>query len=444
MMKTRRINNTPVITSFKIQHLTFKILPVTERLLQFIWQFQYFTKSELATTAGEIIQVIIPGQWNSNQGPDFTNAKIRVGNTLWAGSIELHIHTSDWKRHRHQDDKNYRNVILHVVWKDDGIADTIPVLELKTRVPKLLLQRYEQLMNSAAFIPCEKSIPAVNDITWKSWKERLIAERLLRKSKIVGEYLAQNNFHWEETFWWLLARNFGMKVNADAFEAMARSISLRILAKHRTQLQQVEALIFGQTGILEKKFREKYPGLLQREYNFLKEKYGLLPIFQPLHFLRMRPGNFPTVRLAELATLIYGSVHLFSTLKDALSLKEARSLFQVTASDYWHHHYRFDEKAIFKKKKPGAEMIDNIMINTVVPVLFAYGNYHDEIKYKEKALEWLEKTSAENNSIIRRFQQSGIETNNAFDSQSLIELKNEYCNKKRCLDCAVGNWLLKS
>lgn len=421
---------------------------ITERLLQFIWQFQYFNKSELTTTTGEPVQIIFPGQYNTNQGPDFSDAKIKIGKTTWAGTAELHIKTSDWKKHNHQGDKNYDNVILHVVWEEDTAPDevayNIPVLELKNRVSKILLQRYEELMNSSSFIPCEKSIHSVRDITWKSWKDRLLAERLMRKAKTAETFLQQTNYHWEETFWWMLARNFGMKVNADAFEAMARSIPVNVLAKHKSQIHQLEALLFGQAGLLDGKFAEDYPKLLQREYKFLKEKYKLKPIHQPVHFLRMRPGNFPTIRLAQLAALISESAHLFSKIKEAKTVKELSNWFDVTANDYWHYHYRFDETAAFKKKKLGAAMIDNIIINTIAPVLFAYGSYHDEQKYKEKALKWLEQTAAESNSITKGFQQLGIENKNAFDSQALIELKNEYCNKKRCLDCGVGNAILKT
>lgn len=437
---------------------------MTERLLQFIWQFQYFNKNELTTAEGEVVQVIVPGQHNINQGPDFSNSKILIGNTTWAGTIELHIKTSDWIKHKHQKDKNYNNVILHVVWEDDGsrsglqnsvpvqernrvpLTDQpiVPVIELQSRVSKLLLQRYEELMLSTAFIPCEKSIHSVRDITWRSWKERLLIERLLRKAGIVETYLQQNNYHWEETFWWMLARNFGMKVNAEAFEAIARSIPLSILAKHKNQIHQLEALILGQAGLLKESFEEDYPKLLQKEYKFLQSKYNLQPIQLPLFSLRMRPGNFPAIRLAELAMLVNESAHLFSKIKEAVSAKEIKQFFEVTANDYWHYHYQFDEASAFRKKRTGTSMIDNIIINTVAPVLFAYGSYHTENKYKDKALQCLEEIAAEKNLITRGFEQLNIENKNAWDSQALIELKNEYCNKKRCLECSVGNSILKN
>lgn len=417
---------------------------MTERLLQFIWQFQYFNKTGLTTSSGEDLLIIYPGQLNTNQGPDFINAKISIDNTVWAGSIELHIKTSEWYRHQHTKDENYKNVILHVVWENDRQeTGSIPCLELKTRIAKLLLKRYEELMGSSTFVPCAESILNVKEIIWKGWKERLLAERLIRKAALIENYLRENNYHWEETFWWLLARNFGMKVNADAFEAIARSISVKLLAKSKNSIHQLEALLTGQAGLLDNDFEEEYPKLLKREYKFLVQKHDLKPISIPLFFLRMRPGNFPTIRLAQLAMLVHTSAHLFSRIKEASSVKEVREWFDITANDYWHYHYRFGELSSYKKKKPGSNMIDSIIINTVVPVLFAYGNHKNEKQYTEKALKWLEDIPAEKNTITSGFSALKISNKKAWDSQALIELKNEYCNKKRCLDCSVGNAILK-
>ena len=417
---------------------------MTERLLQFIWQFQYFNKGELQTTTGEEIQIIFPGTYNTNQGPDFNDAKIMIGKTTWAGNVELHMLSSDWKRHNHQNDKNYNNVILHVVWDDDFPNYNIPVLKLKNRVAKILLQRYEELMNTKGFIPCEKNISSIKQIVLHSWKERLLAERLIRKSAIIETFLSQNNHHWEETFWWLLARNFGIKINADAFEAMARSIPVSILAKHKSQIHQLEALLMGQANLLNEKFTDDYPVMLQKEYEFYKGKYKLKPGTISPYFLRMRPGNFPTIRLAQLAMLVHHSEHLFSKVKETNSLKDLKKWLDVTANDYWHYHYRFDEASLFKKKNLGDAMMDNILINTICTMLFAYGHFHKEQKYKDKSLQWLEEITAESNSITKGFQQFDLQNKNARDSQALIELKNEYCNKRRCLDCAVGNALLKT
>ena len=425
---------------------------MTERLLQFLWQFQYFNRNDLTTSAGDSVQVIHPGQYNKNQGPDFSNAKIMIGETTWAGNVEIHFKTSDWKRHGHHKDQHYNNVILHVVWEDDSNGDhqLIPLIQLKERVPKILLHRYNDLMNAASFIPCERSIQTFPSINRKSWEERLLAERLMRKAKAVEVLLLQSNDHWEEVCWWLLARNFGIKVNADAFEAMARSIPINLIAKHKSNLFQLEALMMGQAGLLDQRFiqrdlfgKEEYPYLIQREYRFFQKKYNLhiVPI-QP-QFLRMRPRNFPTIRLAQLAVLVHQSEHLFSIITESASIEEIRKQFDMAAGGFWDNHYRFNETSPVKTKKLGSGMVNNIIINTIVPVLFAYGNYQGNDDYKQKALQWLEETEAENNSIIHHFEKIDIESANAFESQALLELKTQYCEKKRCLECAVGNWLLK-
>lgn len=417
---------------------------MTERLLQFIWQFQYFNNGELRTTAGEELQIIFPGTYNTDQGPDFSGAKIRIGKTIWAGHVELHLRASDWNKHNHQNDKNYNNVILHVVWENDFPNYNIPVLSLENRIATTLLQRYEQLMTAKGFIPCENGISSVKPIILQSWTERLLAERLTRRSALVKSFLDQNNQHWEETFWWLLARNFGTRINADAFEAMARSIPISILAKHKNQIHQIEALLMGQANLLEEKFNEAYPEMLRREYEFYKNKYKIKKHNYSTYFLRMRPGNFPTIRLAQLAMLIHQSEHLFSKIKETNSVKDVKKRLDVTANDYWHYHYRFNDPSSFKKKNLGAAMVDNILINTVCTVLFAYGHFQNEQKYKDRAINWLEEITSESNSITKGFQALGIANKNAHDSQALIELKNEYCNKKRCLECAIGNALLKS
>ena len=248
----------------------------------------------------------------------------------------------------------------------------------------------------------------------------------------------------EETFWWLLAKNFGITLNSAAFERISQSVSISILAKHKDQIHQLEALLFGQAGLLENDFTDDYPILLQKEYRFLKKKYNLQQIEGSLIFLRMRPSNFPTVRLAQLAMLINKSLHLFSKIKEGKDVKSIKQLLEVTANDYWHYHYVFDETSAFKKKKLGEQMIENILINTVIPILFAYGHYHQENMYKDKALQWLENITAEKNSISNGFASLHVDNKTAFDSQALIQLKNEYCNKKRCLDCSVGNKLLRN
>jgi hypothetical protein len=417
---------------------------MTEKLLQYIWQFQYFNTRNLRTSAGEKIQIIQKGMYNTNQGPDFLNARIRIEDTEWAGSIEIHIKSSEWHTHQHSGDANYKNVILHVVWQHDLKQElAFPTIELQSLVSSVLLNRYEGLMQNAQYIPCQQQVGQVPEITILSWKERLVVERLQQRSIYIENLLSQNKNHWEETFWWLLAKNFGIRINADAFEKIARSVPIKLLAKHKNQLHQLEALLMGQAALLDKKFEEDYPNMLRKEYVFLQKKYRLNKAHAPLYFLRMRPANFPTIRLAQLAMLIHQSLHLFAKVKETDTIKHIRELLSLTANDYWHYHYSFDEPTAFKKKKLGRQMIDNILINTVVPMLYAYGYLNSNELFKVKALRWLEEIAAEQNSITRGFELLNISNKNAFDSQALIQLKNEYCNYKRCLDCAVGNSILK-
>lgn len=421
---------------------------MNENLLQFIWQFQYFHKNNLSTTEGVSLSVLQQGQHNLNQGPDFKEAKIKLANTIWAGNIELHINASEWFLHHHEEDKNYANIILHVVWNNDkpvhdANGNLLPTLELKSHVSKIMLQHYGLLMQAKGFVACEKFLPALNRVSWLAWKERLAAERLQRKAGIILDNLKQANNHWEEVFWWMLARNFGMKVNADAFEQMAKSIAVNILAKHKYQLNQLEAVLLGQAGLLNGEFKEDYPRLLQREYYFIATKHGLKPLHKAPDFLRMRPANFPTVRLAQLAALVQQSTHLFSKILEIKELNTLRKLLNVTANDYWHYHYRFDEALDYHPKNLGHVMTDNIIINTIVPVLFAYGMAHNTQQWKELAIQHLAQLSPEQNSITKAWRQLKVANDNALDSQALIELKNNYCQQKLCLQCAVGNKLLK-
>jgi hypothetical protein len=418
---------------------------MTEKLLQFIWQFQYFNRTNLQTTDGETTTIIFPGKLNTNQGPDFLDAKIKIGSTLLAGSVELHLKTSDWNRHRHSQDANYNNVILHVVLQHDNVfQNAMPVLDLGGRIPSLLLDRYTLLMNEAAFIPCATTLAQTRALTWFSWKERLVAERLTRKAKAVFQQLERTGNHWEETFWRLLARNFGIKVNAEAFEELAQTVPINILAKLRSSIHQLEALLLGQANLLNDEPKDEYTALLQREYRFLKTKWALTPIKSPIHFLRMRPGNFPTVRLAQLAMLVHTSSHLFSKVLEEGDLGNVKKGFQVTANDYWHYHYRPGQPSAYKPKNLGSSMADNIIINTLVPTLFAYGLHYSQEPHKEKAIRWLQELAAESNAVTDNFVQLSVSNRSAYDSQALLELKHAYCDERRCLQCAVGNTLLKA
>lgn len=417
---------------------------MTERLLQYIWQFRYFSSSMLHTTTRQVLQIINPGTYNTNQGPDFLNAKIKVDGTIWAGSVELHIRTSEWLVHKHSQDSNYNNVILHVVWINDMEPQLpFPALELQHIVPKLLLDKYNNLMHGTKLIPCENQLRNIESINLLAWKTRLLSERLQTKTIQVENFLKLNKMNWEETCWWMLARNLGAKVNSDAFEKIARSIPLNLLGKHRHQFIQLEAILMGQAGLLNKPFEEDYPAMLQKEFIFLQHKYKLKNPHAPLYLLRMRPANFPTIRLSQLANLIYNNDHLFSKFSEATGISSIEKILSVSANDYWHYHYLFDVPTSFKIKNTGKHMIRNIMINTVVPMIHAYGQVYNNEKYINKAIQWLTDLPAEENNITAAFKKMGIDNKSAYDSQALIQLKHFYCDQKRCLQCAIGNSILK-
>lgn len=417
---------------------------MNERLLQFIWQHQYFNTNELLTTEGDTIHILHPGHYNKNQGPDFSDARIRIGNTLMAGTVELHVFTSHWVQHGHSEDDNYGNVVLHVVWQNDleSGGPSIPMLVLEPRIPASLLQQYKDWLDKGSFIPCEKQWQTAPFPDWKQWKERLLEKRMLRKEERIQKFLEECNLHWEESFWWLLARHLGDPVNADSFEAVARSLPLKILARHRNQIHQLEALLLGQAGLLQEDFEEAYPSLLKKEYTFLAKKYKLKPVPWPVLFLRMRPGNFPTIRLAQVAILLHTAGSLFTQLRDCETIAEIKALLDITANDYWHYHYRFGEPGKFSIKKLGEEMIRSIIINVICPILITYSKHNDEPAYSQKAFQWLEMLPAENNSIVRKFESIGAHARSAADTQALLELKSQYCDHRHCLDCAIGNFLL--
>ncbi|TDH26528.1 DUF2851 family protein [Segetibacter sp. 3557_3] len=422
---------------------------MTERLLQFIWQFQYFNTSALVTEQGEQLHVIHQGNHNTDQGPDFLNGKLLISGTTWIGNIELHIKSSDWHTHGHTNDSNYSNIILHVVWEHDAeVTDAhgavLPTLCLGSRVPRVLLARYEGLMFSPGFVASQPHLPAIAPLAWVAWKERLVVERLQRKASGVINLLKAANNHWEEVFWWMLARSFGAKVNTEIFESMARSIPVNILGRHKNQIHQLEGLLLGQAGLLNDKLEGDYQQLLQREYRFLKNKYQLQPTTKKPFFLRMRPANFPTLRLAQLAMIIHQSLHLFAQIREAETLSQVCKLLEVTPNDFWHYHYTIDDGQDYRHKPIGKQMIQNIIINGIIPVLFAYGSHTKEESYKLKAVAWLAELPPEQNEVVKKWAQNGVSNANALESQALIELKNMYCDPKRCLECAVGTAILKT
>ena len=422
---------------------------MNERLLQFIWQFQYFNHASLATDDEKPLQIIHAGTLNSNQGPDFHEGRIRLDDKLWVGNIELHVNASEWHQHHHSSDKNYDNIILHVVWHNDADirypnGETIPVLELQSLVPKILLQRFDDLMYTNDAISCSNSLPVLNDVTWTSWKERLLVERLQERSETIAAWLGQENEHWEEVFWRCLARAFGMKVNADVFEQIAQALPVNLLARHKHQIHQLEALLLGQGNLLSSSFDDDYPVMLQKEYKFLAKKYGLKAINKLPDFLRMRPHNFPTIRLAQLAMLVHQSSHLFSKIKTAEHPNEVFQWFDISANDFWRYHYTLFEETAYHSASPGRTFIQHVVINAIIPMFFSYGHIRREQSWKDKAISWFLQLAPEENVITKKWKAHGIENKTAFDSQALIQLKKNYCDRKRCLECAIGAKLLRA
>lgn len=423
---------------------------MTESFLHYLWQFQYLDKKDLVTTAGEHIEVFHPGIKNSHSGPDFSNARVRIGQLEWRGSVEIHINASGWHAHHHDDDPAYENVILHVVWEDDKPIvrldnSPMPTLELKKRIDLNLWDRYRRLFASAESVPCAKSWPSVDDFIKHAMLDRVLVQRLETKAIAATELLEHVQGDWEETCYQLLFRNFGFKVNNDPFLQLAQGLPYNIIRKHINNPLQVEALMFGLAGFLEKVKEDEYSNLLKREYNLFQKKYGLEK--KQMHksqwrFLRLRPANFPTVRLAQLASLIVSRNQLFSAILDTENYKEFYSWLNVAQSEYWKSHYQFGKKS---ESVPslGKSSVQNIIINTIVPLLAAYSLTHDDQRYMDRAVGLLQHIPAEKNTIIKRWQELGYTVKTAFDSQALIELHNSFCMKRRCLECNVGASLIR-
>ncbi len=417
---------------------------MNERLFQYIWQHQLYQCRDMTLDNGEPVEILFAGIYNENQGPDFLEAKVRIGAATWMGQVELHIKASDWFRHSHQDDVNYDNVILHVVWENDlPVMEGLPTLVLQDRVANTLVTRYEKLMQDRSFIPCQQLLLKEQGFAYEDFFKTLLEQRFERKAHDLTLQLKQNNFYWEELLWWQVSRAFGGHINADAFEEIARSIRLNILLRHKQQIHQLEGMLLGQSGLLEGPFEDDYIVLLKKEYVFLRKKYHLDPIKNKLHFLRMRPISFPTVRLAQLAMLLYNRGISFNYFRSHHDVIDAAAWFEVTANDFWHYHYTLEEKGSFQPKSTGRALCQNIMINAVIPLLWCYGQFYRDEKLKQQCYDWLRQLPAESNKVTRGFGQLGIKPVNAWDTQSLIELKKHYCDERRCLECEIGKNLLK-
>lgn len=421
-----------------------------EEFLHFIWENKLYHTHKLHTAKGESLEIINPGYRNSDSGPDFFNARIKIDGTLWAGNIEIHSRASDWYRHHHTDDKAYSNVILHVVEQADRPImreNQTEIATLEIKWPDRLTRNYKSLLEARTWICCQNDFYKVDPIMLRLGFNRLMIERLEDKTGEITTRLERNSNNWNESFYQMLARMFGFNVNAAPFELLARVVPERLLAKHRNSIFQLEALLFGASGLLhEELFGDQYFMDLRNEFGFLSKKYKTSMVEPHLwKFMRMRPVNFPTIRISQLAALTYRSQGLFAKIIDCQNLNDLRKLFKVKASDYWESHYRFNRTAPRSfPKELGESSVNTLIINVVVPFLFIYGEKQNQNHLKNRALSLLEELPPENNSIIRNWESLGVNARSAFETQALLQLKNKHCIKKNCLNCVIGNKLVKS
>ncbi|RVT77674.1 DUF2851 family protein [Flavobacterium sufflavum] len=419
-----------------------------EDFLHYLWRFKKFDTLHLKTSNGQEITIINVGQYLEQAGPDFFNAQIIIENQKWAGNVEIHLKSSDWYVHHHEKDAAYENVILHVVWEHDTEVfrknnSEIPVLELKGYVDKEVLTNYQRLVTPKSWVFCEKQLGDLDDFVLKNWQERLFFERLERKSKAIYELLEQTNRDWEAVLFCMLAKNFGLNTNGETFLKIAKAIPFSIIRKESFEVENLEALLFGKSALLDLEKEDAYFKDLKFRYFYLLHKYQLEPDNEgQLQFFKHRPDNFPTIRLSQLAHLYHLHQNLFSKINSISSITAIYQLFQVSTSAYWETHYQFDKVSPKKSKKLSKSFVDLLLINTIIPIQFAYAKSLGK-EVAEDLMAMLVEVAPEKNAIIDKFDSFGIKSGNSFETQSLLQLKNEYCAGGRCLDCAIGIELLK-
>lgn len=419
-----------------------------EDFLHHLWKFKKFDTSNLETFNREKITILHSGDYLQLAGPDFFNAQIIIGNQKWAGNVEIHLKSSDWYVHHHERDQAYENVILHVVWEHDIEVfrknnTEIPVLELKTYVSKATLDAYQGLMMPKSWIFCETQLDKVNRFLLENWKERLFLERLERKSLPIQDLLEVLNKDWEAVLFCLLAKNFGLNTNGESFLKIATSIPFSVIRKEGSEVENIEALLLGNAGMLGGEKEDNYFKDLKFRYFYLRHKYQMEEmLIPPVQFFKLRPDNFPTIRLSQFANLYSNQHNLFSKLMNTKKVKDIYDLLDINASAYWQNHYQFDKESSKKKKQLSKSFIDLIVINTIIPIQFAYYKNQNKEAY-EDLIKLSDEIAPESNAVIEKFSSLGIKPENASSTQALLQLKNEYCNKGRCLECAIGIELLK-
>jgi len=424
------------------------MLKLKEELLFFVWQYKLLQPVELFTQSGQAIKIIHPGELNKDSGPDFFNAKIKIGKLTLAGNIEIHVNASDWFKHNHQNDSMYSNIILHIVYnndlkKENSNTGNFETLEIKKLIDPSLLKKYNSLMSSKSKLPCASNIKNINSLKLQSWLQRMLIERLEQKTLYIEHLFELSGNDFSQTFYLTLARSFGFKVNSEPFENLARHLPLQILLKHAGNLFQLEALLFGCAGLLEKAYKEKYLQQLQNEYEFLKNKYKL-KVMNPgvWKFMRLRPANFPSVRLWQFALLIHNSPEIFTTPYHYNSITKLRKAIRHQPQDYWKNHYYPGDKEQKDISGIGENSIENLLINTIAPYLFFYGKRTAKEQFTEYALEAFDDLQFEENVKTRLFTGSGLKFKNAGESQALINLHDKYCKTKRCINCGIASQLL--
>lgn len=430
--------------------LIIKFLAMKEEFLHFLWRQKLMYSTQLFTTDNRSITIKKFGLWNTLEGPDFLNAQIEIDHLLWVGHVEFHLKSSDWYLHKHENDKNYIPVILHVVWNHDvevfGLDDKpLPTLELKKFVDKSLVANYQAFFkNKQHWIPCEKQLHLVDDFILQNWLEKLFIERLEQRSIWIEETFLKVNRDWEALLFCLLAKSFGLNINGDAFLLFAQKIPFYILRKVRLHEDQLNALLFGVAGFLDDNIESQYQIELANEYSYLKRKFDLSSNSQfGFKFYGTRPSNFPTLRLAQLGALYHQHSSLFSKLINAKTKEELYDIFKIQLNEFWQHHYSFTSKTKRKNKGLTTSFIDLILINTVLPLKFFYFKKQGVLN-SDQVFDFMKELSPEKNSIIDKFSKLNLNPKNAFDTQALLGLKKNYCAKKLCLRCAIGAEILKS
>ena len=418
-----------------------------EDFLHYIWKEQLFDKTDLFLVNGERIEIIEVGEHNTNSGPDFFNSKIKVGNLIWVGNVEIHINSSDWKKHKHQNDKAYNNVILHLVYNNDKEILTekgeIPqTLSLENRIDFKLLDRYKNLFKQKEVVLCSSYLSSVNDELWEDTLRKLSINRIHNKAEEIDESLDKTTNDLEWVLFSLIAQSLGLKVNKQAMLMLAQSIPIKILRKYQKDTFQLSALLFGQAGFLEDDFKDTFPTELQQEYRYLKHKHKLVYLEKYIwKFMRLRPASFPAIRIAQLQSIM-SQPQFYDKIKQAITYKNLQGILKVELDKYWDTHYMFDKPSVSKKKKLGAGTLDIIIINAIVPLYYLIGKKDN--KYKTYATDLLKAIKAEKNSVVKKFTDSKKHIYSASDSQALIHLYNFYCIPKKCLTCSIGKQLIKN